>query len=334
MMLRIHFTAEDLARVVLAPPGAPRPGETVLSLQLLRRTDQPLRFDHWRRQVLRRRGPELDLLDALVPPGGWVPELLAPHREPCEPCEPDGAGAVAAGPARRIAAGLAGLDRHRRAGTRPPGWVRRLADGDRDALDAVTRALAVYHARALAPYERGIRALLEADWAARTRTLATGGVDALLSGLHPAVRWRPPVLEVRSAAERDVHLGGRGLTLVPLFFCGPAPRALIGPVGRPAIAYPVPYDPLRPDPFAPRRPDDGGLAAALGRTRAAVLREVAAGPGATTGSLARTLGVSLATASEHAAVLRRAGLLTSHRHRSTVLHTVTPLGTDLLDSAV
>ncbi|WP_051836434.1 ArsR/SmtB family transcription factor [Streptomyces sp. NRRL WC-3742] len=146
------------------------------------------------------------------------------------------------------------------------------------------------------------------------------------------------MLELPWAAERNAHLGGRGLTLLPLFFCGPTPRALVNGVDRPTLAYPLPYDPLQADPFAPAR-DDGGdrtggrLAAALGRTRAAVLRDVAAGPGATTSALAHSLDVALATASEHVAVLRGAGLVTSHRHRSTVLHTITPLGMDLLDAA-
>jgi DNA-binding transcriptional ArsR family regulator len=40
--------------------------------------------------------------------------------------------------------------------------------------------------------------------------------------------------------------------------------------------------------------------------------------------------VTPTTASHHTNVLRDAGLITSHRHANTVLHTLTPLGAALL----
>ncbi|MEU8191559.1 winged helix-turn-helix domain-containing protein, partial [Micromonospora carbonacea] len=72
------------------------------------------------------------------------------------------------------------------------------------------------------------------------------------------------------------------------------------------------------------------LAALLGRTRAAVLEATDAG--CTTGEVARRLRISPAAASQHATVLRNAGLLVSHRDRNTVLHTLTPLGRAILDA--
>jgi DNA-binding transcriptional ArsR family regulator len=42
------------------------------------------------------------------------------------------------------------------------------------------------------------------------------------------------------------------------------------------------------------------------------------------------VGISLAAASEHASVLRDAGLITTHRNGSSVLHVLTPLGAELL----
>jgi DNA-binding transcriptional ArsR family regulator len=72
------------------------------------------------------------------------------------------------------------------------------------------------------------------------------------------------------------------------------------------------------------------LAALLGRTRAAVLDAVAAGP-CTTSELAHRAGVSVPSASEHAAVLRSADLVATRRVGKGVLHTVTPLGARLLD---
>ncbi|MEK8108036.1 winged helix-turn-helix domain-containing protein [Micromonospora sp. M12] len=72
------------------------------------------------------------------------------------------------------------------------------------------------------------------------------------------------------------------------------------------------------------------LAALLGRTRAAVLQ--ASDEGCTTGEVARQLNISPAAASQHATVLRNAGLLVSHRERNSVLHTLTPLGRAMLDA--
>ena len=66
----------------------------------------------------------------------------------------------------------------------------------------------------------------------------------------------------------------------------------------------------------------------LGRTRAAALRELAVSH--TTTELADLLGISTAGVSQHTAILRRSGLITTHRIRNTVLHTATPLGMALL----
>lgn len=68
----------------------------------------------------------------------------------------------------------------------------------------------------------------------------------------------------------------------------------------------------------------------MGRTRAAVL--AAAADGCSTTGLARRLGISPATASQHASVLRRAALITTRRDGKAVLHTTTHLGTALLAS--
>ncbi|WP_241845701.1 ArsR/SmtB family transcription factor [Streptomyces sp. CB02261] len=56
--------------------------------------------------------------------------------------------------------------------------------------------------------------------------------------------------------------------------------------------------------------------------------------GRTTSELAGRVGLSPATVSHHVTVLREAGLLTSRRIGGVVLHTVTRLGTDLLEPAM
>ena len=76
------------------------------------------------------------------------------------------------------------------------------------------------------------------------------------------------------------------------------------------------------------RPRGAALSALVGRNRAAVLGAIAGG--CTTTELAGRVGISLASASQHASVLRDAGLITTHRQGSAVLHVLTPLGAELL----
>lgn len=44
------------------------------------------------------------------------------------------------------------------------------------------------------------------------------------------------------------------------------------------------------------------------------------------------MGISLAAASQHASVLRGAGLIATRRQGSAVLHVLTPLGAELLQA--
>ncbi|MFJ4869744.1 hypothetical protein [Streptomyces sp. NPDC088757] len=74
---------------------------------------------------------------------------------------------------------------------------------------------------------------------------------------------------------------------------------------------------------------DQALEELLGRTRAAILEAAADGRGTT--EPACRLGISPATVSQRTAVLRNAGLLATRREGKAVLHTVTPLGTALLE---
>ncbi|MFD0569757.1 ArsR/SmtB family transcription factor [Kitasatospora gansuensis] len=96
------------------------------------------------------------------------------------------------------------------------------------------------------------------------------------------------------------------------------------------LAFPTVRDPLAgarlwsEDPTARQ-----SLTALLGRTRAAALDIVT--EGCTTTELARRLNVSPASASQHATVLRNAHLITTQRRGGAVLHTITPLGIDLLN---
>ncbi|GLV89102.1 hypothetical protein Slala04_05560 [Streptomyces lavendulae subsp. lavendulae] len=102
----------------------------------------------------------------------------------------------------------------------------------------------------------------------------------------------------------------------------------------PALSDPVDAAALWAPPSDARRagaPVPPALAALLGRTRAIVLCVIADHPACTTTQLSRRAGISPASASEHAATLRRAGLTSLTRERKNALHSLTRLGTVLLD---
>jgi DNA-binding transcriptional ArsR family regulator len=320
-MLRLHFTGDDLARVRVAT--APDPlWEILLSLhQLPARTGSTV-FGRWRVAVRTRLPAQAGMVRHLAPPVGYSPDFLTPPAGTHDLDE--GIDAVLATPRRRLRTDLELFA----AGRAPAPWTRRLADGDRDTLHLLGRALRSYHDRGLAPYWNHIRARVDSDRAVRARALLDGGYEHLLASLHPAVRWRFPVLEMRYPEHRDLHLGGRGLLLIPSFFCWRMPITVQDPDLPPVLVYPIEHDPYWLT-QGPQR-SMSTLAALVGGTRATVLEAMA--DDVTTTGLARRLAISAASASQHATTLREAGLCTTHRDGNTVHHTLTPLGRALLNN--
>ncbi|MFD7979961.1 helix-turn-helix domain-containing protein [Streptomyces sp. NPDC059071] len=154
--------------------------------------------------------------------------------------------------------------------------------------------------------------------AGREREQGRGWVRGRGRGRGGEQAWHRP-----GGAVREVRLDGRGLVLLPTFHHPAGPLVQDLP-GRPVVlTYPAGPG-LPPVPDGPASPGEA-LAAVLGRTRAELLRLLTE-PHTTT-TLARTLRVSNATASAHAAALRAAGLLTTTRTGRSVTHERTPLGT-------
>jgi len=330
-MLRLHFTFEDLANTAISATAPPMI-EAVLALQTLIRTDQPLRFGPWRASLRGRIPAAVRPLRDLIPARGWIPDFLTPVL-----C---GAGSDAAAleAIRATSARQVRTDLTRLGTTTPlPGWVRTLADSDADAMTAVTDALYAWNQLAITPLKPRIQAALDAHIGHTTTLLTHRGVDALLRHLHPAVTWQPPVLTLPSPIDADIDLAGRGLILAPMLFCGPLPRLRLGDHAgnRPVLAYPLPFDPGTAHPLTATEPDSAhhrshALDRLLGSTRATVLRAIATAPGLTTAELSHRADVALATASEHATVLREAGLTTSHRDGNRVRHYPTTTAAALL----
>ncbi|MBV6700369.1 helix-turn-helix domain-containing protein [Kitasatospora aureofaciens] len=330
MVYRFHFTGADLARTRVAD-SVPPLEELSIALRVLRDRNQALRFGAWRREVRASLGPQARMVLDLTPVHGWVPAFLIPGGTGSVP---ELLEQVAATPRTQLRAALATIAQ--RQGL--PGWAHRLGE-DPEVLRRLVAALGEVHATVLAPYWPQVTACVAADRAIRSRQMLHGGVERLLSGLYPPrIRWRAPVLEVDlvSGLEGDVHLQGRGLLLMPSMFITQAPVVDPDAEPQPVLAYPAHHDATSgPASLLGARPaaDDtpAPLSALLGRTRAAVLHIIAQRPGCTTGELADALTIAPSSASQHATVLREAGLTTTLRHRNTALHTPTPAGLALLE---
>ncbi|MFH8981255.1 ArsR/SmtB family transcription factor [Streptomyces varsoviensis] len=342
-MLRVVFGPDDLARVRVAA-GPDRMWEIANSVQTLQRRDGARAFGDWRGAVRARLSRESRRLASLLPPRGYSPDFLTPTvtsaTSPAAAAAVEATGedsgkgfdaavdAVLSTPRTRLAAELRRLAAERET----PGWMGALARGDAEALRALGAAIRAYQAEAVAPYWPRVRAHVEADRVDRLRALLDGGVDGLLAGLGPQMRWRPPVLEVAYPVRQTLRLEGRGLVLQPSFFCWPAPVSLADAGLPPVLVYPVRHDAARPSGADDARTArDAALSALLGPVRAAVL--VAACTGCGTGETARRLGVSNPAVSQHVAVLRGAGLLITVRDAGRTLHVATPQGRALVRSA-
>lgn len=318
-MLRIHFSAGDLARTRIAEHPDPS-WETVLSLHQLREKRRELVLDSWRRRRCPRGARVLRMLSPLMPSRGYFPDFLTPAEASggleC------GIDAVLATPRRQLRTELGLLSTRN---PLPP-WARRLADGEASILHRLGEALREYHTSVLEPAWRDIASRIEGDRRHRTETQCRLGTEEMLRTFAPVLRWQSPVLSADYPVERDVHLEGRGLLLVPSYFCRDKPVALQDEALSPVLVYPA----RPPSIEAPTAPGTR-LAPLLGHTRAAVLQALQ--EPRTTSELARCAGVSLSSASEHASVLRHAGLIASTRERHRMHHTLTQLGKHLLTGA-
>jgi DNA-binding transcriptional ArsR family regulator len=323
MVWRIHFTEDDLARIQISPTLGPM-AETVMAVSLLKCSMQPRNlFSEWRGQVQGKITPRMRPLTALIPPDCRGVDLLT--LTGVVPTIEQGVRKLLDIPREHMLVEMDYVDRrHRLPAT---AWATAETDGREDLADA-TRA--AYQAL-VQPYWPRIHACLHAEQAARRRTLAREGAGRLLASLQGRmIRWRPPVLEVLVPGHTDLYLDGRGLALVPSVFVGKHPALHENPNDEqetPRLILPAADNGHL---WNGPRPRGAALAALVGKNRAAVLRNIL--DGCTTTELADRAGISLAAASQHAAVLRGAGLIASRRQGRAVLHVLTPLGAELLQA--
>ncbi|MDL4813159.1 ArsR/SmtB family transcription factor [Actinomadura opuntiae] len=325
MVLRIRFTTDDLCRVRVA--GGPHPlWEAILSINSLQSPKLPSAYRPWRDAVTAtvRCGAVDDrwlrAAAMLVPASGNFPDFLTPTIPEIDP--EAHYETILALPTEAVRADLQRTFRRQR----PPEWALRLhRQGDTRRLIDVLRR---YHDLAIEPVWRQVHQRVEIDRARFARHLLDRGVEGLLAGLHPSIRWRNPVLEADYPADRTVELAGRGLLIVPAHFCWGAPVTLIDGELTPTLVCPGGGEPHPPSPdLAGDRIER--LGRVLGTTRARLLGALAIA-GSTT-ELAARLNISQAAVSQHTTALRESGLLSTHRVGQSVRHALTPLGRRLVD---
>ncbi|WP_117208520.1 ArsR/SmtB family transcription factor [Allorhizocola rhizosphaerae] len=323
MAWRIHFTADDLARTRVAPTLGPL-AETLLGFSLLRARDKPpVALAGWQADARQRLSPAMRPLAALIRGRRFGVDLW-----------------TLTGAAPTIEQGLRALIAIRPEDARAeleffaaesplPTDAWRIADrADLGRRLLANSAHATYSAL-LEPYWPRVHAHLHAERLSRSRLLLDGGVERLFASLGPWVRWRSPVLEIHARPDFDLRLEGRGFELVPSMFVGDRPLLLFdlaSPVSPARLVFSAARDPAPLTNGSTR--NGGALGALIGRTRAAALARTAYG--CSTSELASHLGVSVAAASQHATVLRDNGLIMTRREGSSVLHTLTPLGAEML----
>lgn len=145
MAFRIHFTQDDLLRLSMAQEPDPL-HETVASLRIIQRRRPGHVFGPWRRWALTRIPRSVNLLRALVPPHGPLPDFLTP---PGTRDLEAGLDNVLHTPKSFLRTDLESVARF---AARPlPSWVHSLADGSAQSLQSVASAVRDWHQAAIAP---------------------------------------------------------------------------------------------------------------------------------------------------------------------------------------
>jgi DNA-binding transcriptional ArsR family regulator len=182
-------------------------------------------------------------------------------------------------------------------------------------------------ARIVEPRTADLAPLIAGRAAGWRRVGESRDATAMLDAMHPTVRCRDSVLEVDLASGADVEAvaTGAGLRIVPTL--SGTPSVTVSAQGDAPTVLAVPLGPPAPEDTGYGRPALDDL---LGPSRALLLAVVGRHPGLGTRELARRTGLAPASVSDHAGVLRRAGLVRTARAGRRVAHDATPLGRALL----
>lgn len=311
-MLRIRFTAQDLLRTRFITESAPMVEMSLAAAALC--CNDPGVLAPWVSRTRQRFPREAAPLLELVSRAGAMEYLWALDHDFDAAVD-----TVLSSPARYVRESLDAI------GSPGSPWTRKLAEGDRSAQTVLERALRSAAQLFGGDYER-IRATLHTDMAHRKEILFADGLGAAVASAFRSASWRGDTLEIPHTASLDIDLHGDGMVLLPTAFR--ISSAIIGS-DMPGHPRTVVYPAHVPMPLLEQAERSPALTPLLGRTRTAVLKTITRNPSSTTSQIANALGISPGRASEHAGVLRDAGLITSHRHRNTVRHVPTKLGLEI-----
>jgi DNA-binding transcriptional ArsR family regulator len=322
-VLRIHFTADDLARIQVQQEPHPL-WEVLLSLHQLQTQDGNPLFEQWRREAKADLTPSVAMLTALARPHGYSPDFLTPPSTAID--LGSSLDQLVETDPHDLRTDLTVLARE----TRLPRWAQCLARGDRQPMKLLAEHIREYHTTALAPYWPAIRAHVHTSRAQVADGLVSIGIEEALRKLFTDSTWRDSTLHVPYPVDRDLSLRGRGLTLIPSFFCWRLPITLASCRTAPVLVYPVRHAPdwLSANSRGTSAPP--ALEKLMGHTRATILTAIGGSCGLNTTELAGVVHTSLASASQHATALRDAGLITTVRLTSGAVHKVSKLGATLL----
>ena len=282
----------------------------------------------WRRALeTRLRTTNLELLRGICPPGGFAPNFMFVSSSNPKITLDRQLETLAALPVDQLRSDLLEVWPNKPL----PHSVARALDRDAAGFGRhVADALWTYWSLAVAPHWERIHAVIEDDVSYRAAAILGGGLYGLLSDLHPEISVRGTSLMINKPHHHDGIYTDGELTLIPSVFVWP--DLIIGHdvPGHFDLHYSARgvgnvWTSDAPDFTA------GALGELLGRTRAAILGRLSVP--LTTTQLARQLGQSPATVSEHLSVLRRSGMLSARRSGRLVLYYRTPLGSSVVAAA-
>jgi DNA-binding transcriptional ArsR family regulator len=330
-MITIPLSTEDLTKVRIAPSPL---WETVTSFGVLLHHGRGTVHAPWAARAPRvLSGTDLSALVAAMCVAGRCPDFLTPPPDVSAATFGEELERLRTTPAEVVHEEVEAFVRQEKLqfGTLAPEKVRLLEiylSDPEDSLERLVDELKRYHDLALAPYWLRIQEHLEGDTLKRGQALALGGVEALLSGLHPKASYGGGVLELDKTYEAIIEPAGCRITLVPCVFAWPRVEVLVQPGYRPTLAY-GPRGVANLWSVSSSAPNGTALEAALGAVRASVLKSLSPMPTTTT-ELAHQLRLSPATISAHLSRLKAAQLVEPHRNGKRVYYRLSGAGESLL----
>jgi len=299
--------------------------EVCCSLRLLGMPQPAHLHTPWLRQVCDRlAGVDMELLTAVAPPGKWATSFLFPRASGTQTTIEQQLEELTRLSPDKLRADLEKVW----ADQGPPGRARELIAAGPKGPGILAEAIWEYWDAAIAPYWVTMCGVLEDDVSHRASRALSGGLFDLLADLHPEITLVGHTLSIDKPQHHDASYAGAVLTLVPSVFVWP--RLVVG--HEVEGAFELTYAArgvgrVWEGVEAQTRPDDP-LGALLGRTRATILAMLAV-PRSTT-QVARELGQSPGSISQHLSVLKESGMVTSWRTGRSVLYRQTPLATSLV----